>query len=248
MRKALLAILLTVSSTAHAYPTAAVFTPTGEAKDGGQVGLLAYSGTNLTPSVSPGSSWFGAEVGLLPQWEYGRGLKFGGLEAGLDVITPYGSVVKPVLSAKLGLVIEGEWTPSVALGLMEVSPALPSLNYVYGSATKTFFFGRLTLGAGGNAGSRSQFLPTFPFRGTRLTAMVAYESPLIAKRLGFVADHLSGASEIGSTYLGATFLVADQTTVGAGAFIGPDQYNASSGFFVYLSASFDALQLFKGDK
>ena len=38
---------LLASGTANAYPTAAVFTPTGEAHPDGEVGLLAYASTTL---------------------------------------------------------------------------------------------------------------------------------------------------------------------------------------------------------
>ena len=48
--------LLLVSTAAHTYPTDVIFTPTGEAKALGSVGLLAYSGTILSPHVAPGSS------------------------------------------------------------------------------------------------------------------------------------------------------------------------------------------------
>lgn len=103
MRKTFLVAVasLFVPTTASAYPTTAVFTPTGEAMPGGMVGVMAYASTNLAPAVSPGSTWFGAEVGLLPQFEYGKGLRFGGLEVGFDTISPSGNgIVKPVLNAK----------------------------------------------------------------------------------------------------------------------------------------------------
>ena len=117
--------LLTLPATAFGYPTAVVFTPTGEAKALGDVGLLAYTATNLSPSVSPASSWFGVEGGLLPQWKYGASdLAFGGLEVGFDLITPFDGIVKPVMNAKLGFVTEGTYSPSVAVGIMEISPAL----------------------------------------------------------------------------------------------------------------------------
>lgn len=245
--------LASAPALAHAYPTAVVFTPTGEARDGGNVGVLAYASTNLSPAITPGATWFGVQVGLLPQWEYGKGLKFGGLEAGFDTISPYGAIVKPVLNAKLGFVTEGTYSPAVSGGIMQISPALASMNFVYVSTTKTLkfgeglSFGRLTLGFAGNTGNRTQFNGTFPFADTRLSLMAAYETPLIAKRVGFVVDHLGGASEVSSTYVGATLLVYDQTTIGAGAYIANDRSNPTAtydGFFGYVTTSFDALKLF----
>ena len=63
--------LVIFPATALGYPTSVVFTPTGEAKAMGDVGLLAYSATNLSPTVSPNSPWLGFEAGLLPEWRYG---------------------------------------------------------------------------------------------------------------------------------------------------------------------------------
>lgn len=119
MRKALLiaAGCLLLPATASAYPTTAVFTPTGEAMPGGVVGIMAYASTNLAPAVSPGSTWFGAQVGLLRQFDCGNSLRFGGLEVGFDTISPNGNgIVKPVLNAKLGFVTEGTISAAFAAG------------------------------------------------------------------------------------------------------------------------------------
>ncbi len=221
--------LLIFPATALAYPTSVVFTPTGEAKAMGDVGLLAYSATNLSPRVSPSSSWFGFEAGLLPQWKYGgSGLSFGGLEIGLDLITPFGDVAKPVLNAKLGLFTEGTYSPSVAVGVMEISPALPSMNYVYASATKTlrasadvFSYGRITLGYGVDTGSRAAFMGTAPFQNTRSALMACYESLQLLDRIGLAIDYLGGASEISDTYVGVTFALTPVTTLAAGAIAAP---------------------------
>jgi hypothetical protein len=248
--------LLFLPATAFGYPTAVVFSPTGEAKALGDVGLLAYSATNLSPSVSPGSSWFGVEVGLLPQWKYGASLvAFGGLEVGLDLITPLDGIVKPVLNAKLGLVTEGTYSPIVAVGIMEISPALPSMNFVYASATKTlraspdaFSYGRITLGYGINAGSRATFNGTVPFNDTRSALIACYESPLLLDRVGLAVDYLGGVSEISDTYAGVTLSLSPATTVSAGAFIANDRTEAATtydGFYVYLTTGFNVAEVFQ---
>jgi len=222
---------------------------------GGMVCLLAYGSTNFSPSVSPGATWLGVEVGVLPQWSYGNGLRFGGLEVGFDTISPFGDgIVKPVLNAKLGVITEGSFSPAIAAGIMQISPALPSMNFIYLAATKTLRFGdgpllgRFTLGFAGSTGSRDQFNGTFPFRDTRLALMAAYESPLIASRLGFVVDYLGGASEVSSTYVGATLMVVSSTRIAAGMYVANDRSNPAArfdGFFGYVMTSFDALTLFK---
>ncbi len=248
-------LFVLLPSVAFAYPTAIVFTPTGEAKPLGTVSAFAYIGLNLSPTISPGSNWLGVQVGVLPQFEYGKGLRFGGLELGFDVITPYGArIVKPVLNAKLGLVTEGTFSPSIAVGLVELSPALPTMNFVYVSMTKSLqfgegpSFGRLTLGLGFNAGDRSQFTATFPFNGTRLAFMAAFETPMIANRIGFFVDHLGGGSEIGSTYAGASLMILSATMIQVGAYIANERSMPATtydGFFACLMTSFDTLAFFR---
>lgn len=243
-------------ATAFAYPSSIVFSPNGEAKPLGTVGLLAYGAINFSPRVTPGSSWFGIEGGLLPQWKYGEsGVSFGGLEVGVDIITPFdtstGAIVKPVLNLKLGAVTEGVYTPSVAVGLMELAPSHDSMDFTFIAATKTLraspeatSYGRLTLGYGFTAGNRKQFNGTFPFHNTRSALMAAYESPLIAGRLGFMIDYLGGVSEISDTYVGAILNVTNTTTLGAGAFIANDRSGSpNDGAFFDLQETFDVAKL-----
>jgi hypothetical protein len=248
--------LLLRSATALAYPTSVVFTPNGEVKPLGTVGLLAYGAVNLAPKITPGSSWFGIQAGLLPQWQYGAsGLSFGGLEVGADLITPFdtsqGSIVKAVLNVKLGAITEGVLTPSVSVGLMEIAPSHASMDFTYVAATKTLraapdatSYGRLTLGYGFNAGDRSQFNGTFPFHDTRSALMVAYESPVINGRVGFVLDHLGGSSEISDTYAGAVLNITGTGVLGAGAFFANDRSGSpNDGAFFYLSETFEVAKL-----
>ena len=216
---------------------------------------MAYASTNLAPAISPASTWFGAQVGLLPQFDYGSsGVKFGGLEAGFDTISPYGrGIVKPVLNLKLGAVTEGKISPSVAAGIMEISPALPSMNFLYLASTKKLqfgagpSFGRLTLGLGYSAGARAIFNGTLPFYDTRLALMAAYESPMIAERVGFIVDHFGGTSEVSGTYLGAMLCISDSTMIGAGAFLANERSEPGStydGFYGMVSSTFDVFKLF----
>jgi hypothetical protein len=250
-----LAIVI-VEAPAFAYPSSVVFSPNGEAKPLGTIGLLAYGATNLSPSVSPGSSWFGIQGGLLPQWKYGEsGVAFGGLEVGFDIITPFettnGAVVKPVLNFKLGAITEGTYTPSLSLGLMEISPVLASMDFTYVAMTKTLraspdatSYGRLTLGYGLNAGNRGQFNGTFPFHDTRSALMACYETPLIAGRLGFMVDYLGGTSEISDTYIGAVLNISSTTAFGAGAFLANARSNSpNDGVFFDLMETFDVAKL-----
>jgi hypothetical protein len=255
MKLPLIAALVLLPVTALAYPTAVVFAPTGEARPLGNVGLFAYTATNLSPSVSPNSSWFGAQVGLLPQWAYGdSGVSFGGLEAGFDIITPYGTstgmIVKPVFNLKLGLITEGTYSPSLSTGIMEVSPALPAMDFFFVSASKHLWankdstsYGRVTVGYGFNAGDRAQFNGSLPFNGTRSALMLAYETPLAWERWGFMVEYLGGTSEISDLYIGTVLNLSNTTSVAGGAFLANDRSvpytERNDGMWFELSKSFD---------
>jgi hypothetical protein len=157
--------------------------------------------------------------------------------------------VKPALNAKLGLVTEGTYSPSVAVGIMEVSPALPAMDYLFVSATKTLgSYGRLTLGFGDDVGDRSIFSGSFPFTaGARQAVMAAYESPLALDKVGLVGDYFGGLSEVSDVYLGATVALSSTTTFALGAFLDNDRSTPATrydGLFAYLTASVDVIKLF----
>ena len=74
--------------------------------------------------------------------------------------------------------------------------------------------------------------------------MAAYETPLIAGRLGFMVDHLGGTSEISDTYLGAILNITNATALGAGAFFANDRANSpSDGLFFDLIETFDLAKI-----
>jgi len=190
----------------------------------------------------------------LPQWAYGgSGVAFGGLEVGFDLITPFDGVAKPVFNGKLGLVTEGLYTPSLAAGVMEMTPTLPSMNYVYASVTKTlrasptaFSFGRITLGYCVATGDRSTFSGTAPFGNTRSALIACYESPQLFDRVGLAVDSLGGSSEISDTYVGVTLALTPTTTVSAGAFFDNDRavrFTTYDGVFAYLTMGFNVAKL-----
>ena len=74
--------------------------------------------------------------------------------------------------------------------------------------------------------------------------MAAYETPLIAGRLGFMVDYLGGASEISDTYLGAVLNITNTTALAAGAFIANDRSGSpNDGAFFDLQETFDVAKL-----
>jgi hypothetical protein len=125
------------------------------------------------------------------------------------------------------------------------------MDFTFIAATKTLraspeatSYGRLTLGYGLTIGNRGQFNGTFPFHNTRSALMAAYETPLIAGRLGFMIDYLGGASEISDTYVCAVLNITNTTALGAGAFIANDRSNSpNDGAFFDLTETFDVAKL-----
>jgi hypothetical protein len=74
--------------------------------------------------------------------------------------------------------------------------------------------------------------------------MAAYETPLIANRLGFMIDYLGGASEISDTYVGAVLNITNTIALGAGAFIANDRSGSpNDGVFFDLTETFEVTKL-----
>jgi hypothetical protein len=245
-----------VSETAHAYPSSVVFAPTGESRKLGEVGVFGYASYVLHKRVAPGVTWFGLQVGLAPTVPYGSsGLSFGGVEAGVDLFgndlqgSP-AAFVKPVTNVKVQPVTELRFVPNVALGILGI--ALPrrerSLALVYGSLTKTFDFGKITLGlagfAGGSADDRYReshplFRSTWPFAsGSRLAWLGGWSSPSFG-RFSVALDHVAGVSEISSTNLALNYSPVTGATWAIGGWVVGDRAAYASGAFTYLSLDFN---------
>lgn len=246
--------------TAAAYPTSVVFAPTGEAKGFGDVSPLFYTSMTLTPAVGPGTNWACIEVGVLPRFEYGGGVFFGGLEIGAnliasDLLGTGHDYVKPVFDAKLHILVEKGWLPHVAVGIMEVNPFRwnRSLNLTYVSLTKTLQFGetsygRLTLGMGGSLGDFSgdpykTSFPTFygtkPFsKDSRAAMILGYESPSFGP-FSIGIDHIGGVSEVSTTNVALNLAPIDGAVFAVGGWFGSDPDAFAAGAFAYAVLSFN---------
>jgi hypothetical protein len=244
---------------AGAYPTSIVFAPTGDAKGGGDVGVFVYSSMSFKPTVAPGASWFGFDVGVIPKIPYGRsGVSFGGLEIGVNGIvsdllgTPQ-AFVKPVFDAKLQLITETKWSPHVAVGVMELDPfkLSRSMNMIYGAITKTIentktSYGRVTLGFSGVAHpfDRTLFYATGPFKeGAQLAFLAGYESPAFGP-LSFAVDYVGGVSEVSSTNLALSLMPVEGATWAIGGWLGNDYRNFAGGGFTFLYLTWNILKVF----
>jgi len=252
------------SGTAAAYPTSVVFAPTGEAKAFGDVSPLFYTSMTLTsPSgaAAPGTSWACLEVGVLPRFEYGGGVFFGGLEIGAnligsDLLGTGHDYVKPVFDAKLHLLVEKGWAPHVAVGIMEVNPFRlnRSLNLTYVSMTKTLQFGetsygRLTLGLGWSLSDFSSdpdkatagpaFYATKPFsKDSRAAMILGYESPSFGP-FSIGIDHIGGVSEVSSTNVALNLAPIDGAVFAVGGWFGSDPDAFYAGMFAYAVMNFN---------
>ena len=246
--------------SAAAYPTSVVFAPTGEAKAFGDVSPLFYTSMAFTPKVAPGASWTCLEVGVLPRFEYGGGVFFGGLEIGANLIGSdlLGSgrdYVKPVFDAKLHILVEKGWLPHVAVGIMEVNPFRlnRSLNLTYVALTKTLqlgetSYGRLTLGLGGALADFSSdpdkdtyptFYGTKPFsKDSRAAMILGYESPAFGP-FSIGIDHIGGVSEVSTTNVALNLAPVDGAVVAVGGWFGSDPDAFAAGMFAYALMSFN---------
>lgn len=248
------------SGTAAAYPTSVVFAPTGEAKAFGDVSPLFYTSMTLTPAVGPGTNWACIEVGILPRFEYGGGVFFGGLEIGAnliasDLLGTGDDYVKPVFDAKLHILVEKGWLPNVAVGIMEVNPFRwnRSLNLTYVSLTKTLQFGetsygRLTLGLGGALADFSgdpyktsfpAFYGTKPFsKDSRAAMILGYESPAFGP-FSIGIDHIGGVSEVSTTNVALNLAPIDGAVFAVGGWFGSDPDAFAAGMFAYAVMNFN---------
>ncbi|MNR82062.1 hypothetical protein D3C86_373880 [compost metagenome] len=242
------------AGSAHAYPNAVIFTPSGEAKAFGEASVLTY----VAYFGDSPLTWAGINVGLLPRFAYGdTGLDFGGLELGLDLIGMAGlsPAKKPVMNGKAQLLVENGPLPSVAVGLSGFAVADPtlSLNATYLSATKTLAWsehalGRITLGGGVSlARSQAVFTATTPFAApSQAFVLGGYESPAWGPAT-FAVDHIGGISELGATTLGLNLLVSPGTYLGLGYTLGNDRSAVpADAAYVYLSSGF-SLAAAKGE-
>jgi hypothetical protein len=237
------------AGSAHAYPQAVIFAPSGEARSFGEASLITYTayldGSPLT--------WAGMNLGVLPAFAYGAsGLSFGGLELGFDVISMAGLTPahKPVFNAKAQLLKETEWAPSLALGLSDLAPSAmaTSLNATYAAASKTLAWGALPLGrvtlGGGVAltDAPAVFAATAPFSGpSKGFLMGGYETPTWGPA-SLAADHVGGVSELGSTNLALNVLVTPGTTLGLGYTMGNDRaITPADAFYFYVSSGWKLL-------
>lgn len=218
------------AAAAGAYPTSVVFAPTGESKPLGGLGYYAYIPVLITPTVAPGATWAGIDVGVMPTLRVGD-FELGGAEVGVDVINGFvapgkAPTAKFVLNAKLQVVRELGLLPHIAVGLMEVDLGniQASMNAAYITATKTIAIGdiglgRFTLGGGyvGNADVNVYLAPGY-LRGIGANQawwLAGYESPAIGP-FNFAIDHISGVSEASCTNVAVNWSATSQMGIMGG--------------------------------
>ena len=205
--RTLLAVI-SISSAALAYPTPAVFVPRAESAKPLETTVYLFDAFGLeAPYIH--TPWRGIQAGILPHWKLVDGVKFGGLEAGIDTFRlgtdNWAGGFKWVLNGKLSFVEEGLYWPSFAVGLMQFSwQREDSLDLVYGVATKTSPVG--TFNAGYVHSFGKGFVGTFPFsanhKGSLLTS---YQTPQVSVKdilFNLAVEMFGGGSELSSINTG----------------------------------------------
>lgn len=260
MKKQILVLAVFLgSAVAQAYPTSIVFAPTGDSKKQWEANASAYSSFNFTPTESPASNWFGINMGVLPGYKYGdSGTGFGGLEIGIDAISPFtyqgeAPTVKPIVNLKAQVFTENGWLPHISIGAMSLALFKQdrSQNLVYVSATKTLGsaeknYGRFTLGWGDNLSTdHNLFNGTAPFRDSFMLLLGGYESPNFGP-LSMAVDYIGGRSELSSANVALNLTPMEGAEVSVGCFFSADRSSpdtTNDGFFVDLSVSWNMAKL-----
>lgn len=245
----------TLTSRPRAYPSSVIFAPTGASLEFGEFSAYTYVPINLRPSFGPSASWLGLDAGVVPDFSWTEGLRFGGIELGFDLIhgaehRDGSSYIKPIFNAKLSALTDPSRTFALALGIMSVAPFqfTESVNLTYVAATKEFEFGgqsygTLTLGMGYAASASSfAFRGSPPLRDTRLVPLLGYASPEWYG-LALYVDSVGGVSETSSTNVAISFSIGEQTELMLGAFFAnerdPKDDTVSDGMFAELGVTFE---------
>lgn len=217
---------------ADAYPTSVVFAPSGEALPflGFTAGMFGAVGLGPAP-VHLSSFWGGAGIGALPSFDFSKTavgpVSFAGGEIGFDVYGPGpsgGAVL--VMNAKLQIIAEGPYWPTLAVGMFQISPdpkAAQDLGYF--TLSKSFALrgsdlGQLTFGMMRSFASDAFVAPrclepiagtaTCVFRGSEPfldkngAFLAGYLSPSIGP-VSFAIDFVGGSSPVSSTNVAAYF-------------------------------------------
>ena len=266
-------------TSAFAYPTSVVFAPTGDARELGGFGAFVYGAmsyrardaTTNEIGTQLSSTWVSVDIGVLPSFSYGSGLRFGGLEVGASLLSPdlrgTGHVM-PLFDLKASALAEGNYHPAVGLGVIGLSPMSSQMfNFGYVSLTKTLkwsgpSYGRVTLGAGHvfvpvsqvypgcvTSGKPCAFRGSPPFQDVNFAPLVGYETPAFGP-LSFGIDAVGGTSAISSINVMANLQVVEGGTLSLGAWFSNDRRDAvtsgtpSDGLFALVSVATNVKKIF----
>jgi hypothetical protein len=276
-----LGAVLATARVAAAFPTGVVFAPTGDARAFGSVNLFAFASLNYRAvdyytgkqiGIRAGSTWVGADFGILPAFKYGGSFYFGGAEAGANLLTPdlWGIAnVVPIFDAKITPLAEGVYYPAVGVGIIGPS-SMPSqpFNYGYVSLTKTLqwgthpYYGRVTAGVGSafvpsselypaclTSGAPCAFRGSPPFADQNVSPLLGYESPAFGP-LSFGVDYIGGTSIISSTNVMVSLRLLPGAYISTGAWFSNDRRdsvthgNPADGLFLSMSVTTNLKAIF----
>jgi len=253
-------LVLLAPSRAEAYPSSVVFVPTAESRRLLQVGGFGYGVLPFGPSIAKPrvGAWFGLQAGIVPSFDAG-GVELGGLEAGLDFIVRGSSTIKPVLNAKLSLVRQYGWFPSIAVGFMGFAPAQlsESTNFGYAVLSESIVVGRsktrlgqLSLGMAYSFAPKvgldasAAFHGTWPFHvNDRMAPLLGYRSPTWGS-FAFGIESFGGYGETSAATAGIFLTPVEWLSFSIGATFTNDrkrEYRAD-GPFLLMALEWDVLQ------
>jgi hypothetical protein len=237
-----------------AYPSSIVFVPTGDSRKLGDVGVFIYTSTDYDPGSGPGVNWYGGNIGILPEFKYGdTGTGFGGLEIGVDAISPYNypgdsPTIKSIINFKAQVLTETSSLPHVSIGAIDLAYLKPyrGANITYISLTKRLSmqkdYGRITFGLGDSfVNDPALFTATAPFQNTNMLLLGGYESPTFGP-ISFGLDYFGGTSELSSTNLALNYAPISGGTISIGGFFSNNRSNPATtydGLFAILSLNWN---------
>jgi hypothetical protein len=220
---ALFLVFFLAPSRASAYPSSVVYAPSADALRFGRFSVGLYGGLGVNPSPTHLSSiWGGFDMGILPSVPLadtpGGKLSTGGAEIGFDVFGPdLDGNPTVVLNAKLQLLKEGDYWPSVAVGGFQLSTDSRRGAFLgYFVFSKSFEvhkveLGQLTFGMAASfarigllaprcyeTGADCVFRGSDPFLDKNGAFIAGYVSPYFGP-VSFAIDHIGGTSAVSST-------------------------------------------------
>lgn len=245
-------LLLIIPRPAAAYPTAIVFSPSGEALTFGNFGFGTIGAINMSPLPPAfGSGWLGFTAGVVPSIDIHKTpvgmLGLGGAEVGFDLVVDATGTPIFNFNAKIQILQEAKYWPATSIGIFELSPDSQrnlALGYIVASKALKLgdtYIGQFTLGLMRSFGDpplvtpgclksgapRCLFRGSSPFEDENGALLAGYFSPWFGP-FGFGIDYVGGTSDVSSANFSLNLRLWNDdhggfAVLGAGGYLGNDR-------------------------